>query len=318
MLQLHEGETITTFFLIKEREIKQASNGSDYANFKLERNLEVIPARLWNITADQIDQLQRKAIVKVEGTVVNYREKLHLTIQRIRLATEADQINVSELISKKGVHREVLWHELRLMMEEIESETMRQIIKQLFSRKALRERLTTIPASKNYHHTYYAGLLDHIVHVTQSALQLLPLYPKINKSVVITTCLIHDLGKTEVFTDAVAPDYSTAGEFLGHITLSLELVQDAAREAGISRENDELLALKHCIASQYGEVSQGFGSTASPKTAEAIFFQHIKQMNATLQAFEMVQEKANEQWVYSPMLKRKLYTNMYDYGNKEG
>ncbi|MFC0473252.1 3'-5' exoribonuclease YhaM family protein [Halalkalibacter kiskunsagensis] len=318
MLQLQEGEMVTEFFLIKEREIKQASNGSDYANFLLERNLEVIPAKLWDITAEQKEKLKRKAIVKVEGSVLTYRGKLQLTIQRIRVATEEDQVNVSELISRKGVQREVLWHELRLMMEEVQSETLRAIMKQLFSRRILRERLTTIPASKSYHHTYYAGLLDHIVHVTQSALQLLPLYPKVSKDIVVTTCLVHDLGKTEVFTEAVAPEYSTTGELMGHIALGLELVYDAAKEAGIPSHNDELIGLKHCIASQFGEVSQGFGSTASPKTAEAIFFQHIKQMNTMLHAFEMVQERTTEAWTYSPMFKRKMYTKEHDHGNEEG
>ncbi len=317
-MQLQEGETITDFFLIKEREIKQASNGSDYANFMLERNLEVIPARLWDVTAEQKEKLTRKAIVKVEGSVLTYRGKLQLTIQRIRLATEEDQVNVSELISRKGVQREALWQELRFMMEEVQSETLRAIMKQLFSKRVLRERLTTIPASKSYHHTYYAGLLDHIVHVTQAALQLLPLYPKVNKDIVVTTCLVHDLGKTEVFTEAVAPEYSTTGELMGHITLGLELVHDAAKEAGISSHHDELIGLKHCIASQFGEVSQGFGSTASPKTAEAIFFQHVKQMNTMLHAFEIMQERTTETWTYSPMFKRRMYTKGNDHCSKEG
>ncbi|WP_227936598.1 3'-5' exoribonuclease YhaM family protein [Alkalihalobacillus deserti] len=309
MVQWQEGETITDFFLIKEREIKQASNGSEYANLTIERNLHVMLARLWDITIEQKQQFLRKSIVKVEGTVITYRGQLQLNINRIRLATEEDEVKVSELISREGVQREALWHELRLMMEEVQSKTLRSIIKSLFSEKTIRERLTTIPASKNYHHTYYAGLLDHIVHVTGCALQLLPLYPHVNRDVVLSTCLLHDLGKTELFTEAVAPDYTTAGEFIGHITLGLELLNDAAKEAGIPRSNVELLRVKHCIASQFGSVSEGFGSTVSPKTAEAIFFHHIKQMNTMLHALEMVQERSNEDWTYSPMFKRKMYTN---------
>jgi 3'-5' exoribonuclease len=318
LVQLQEGETVTDFFLIREREIKQASNGSDYANFMLERNLDVIPARLWDVTAEQKEKLKSKALVKVEGTVLVYRGRVQLSIQRIRLATEEDQVNVSELISRKGVQREALWHELRLMMEELQSETLRAIVKQLFSSRLLRERLTTIPASKSYHHTYYAGLLHHIVHVTQAALQLLPLYPKVNKDIVVATCLLHDLGKTEVFTEAVAPDYSTTGELMGHIILGLELVQNAAKEAGVPSHNDELIGLKHCIASQFGEVNQGFGSAVSPKTAEAIFFQHVKQMNTMLHAFEVMQERTTEAWTYSPMFKRRMYTKGNDHSSKEG
>ncbi|MFC0557937.1 CMP-binding protein [Halalkalibacter alkalisediminis] len=309
MVQWREGETITDFFLIREREIKLASNGSEYANLTIERNLHVMLARLWDITIEQKQQFVRKAIVKIEGTVITYRGQLQLTIHRIRLATGEDEVKVSELISREGVQREELWHELRLMMEEIESEALSSIIKTLYSQKTIRERVTTIPASKNYHHTYYAGLLDHIVHVTGCALQLLPLYPHVNRDVVLSTCLLHDLGKTELFTEAVAPDYTTAGEFMGPITLGLELIYDAAKEAGIPRTNVELMKVKHCIASQFGEVSQGYGSTVSPKTAEAIFFHHIKQMNTRLHALEIVQERSEEDWTYSPMFKRKMYTN---------
>ncbi|WP_235715308.1 3'-5' exoribonuclease YhaM family protein [Halalkalibacter wakoensis] len=317
MVRLQEGETITTFFVIKEREIKRAANGSEYANFSLQKNDQIIRAKLWDITDEQKGQFLRKAIVKVEGKVGAYRGKWQLTIHRIRLATEDDPITVGDLISKEGVQREELWQDLRYMMEEVTSKTLQSIIKQLYSQKELRERLTTIPASQHYHHTYYAGLLDHIVHVTQSAISLLPLYPNVNKNIVIATCLLHDLGKTETFTEAIAPEYSLEGEYMGHIALSLELVQDAAKEAGIERGNHELLAVKHCIASQYGDTSQGYGSTVSPKTAEAVFFQHIKQLNATLQALESVQEAAHETWTYSPMLKRKVYTNL-DKRSKEG
>jgi 3'-5' exoribonuclease len=304
-----EGETITDFFLIREREIKQASNGSEYANFTIERNLHVMLARLWDITIEQKKQFQRKSIVKIEGTVISYRGQQQLNINRIRLTTDEDEVKVSELISREGVQREVLWHELRLMMEEVQSLTLRSIIKHLFSQKTLRERLTTIPASKNYHHTYYAGLLDHIVQVSRCALQLLPLYPQVDRDIVLSVCLLHDLGKTELFTEAVAPDYTLAGEFMGHISLGLELIHDAAREAGISSSNVELMNVKHCIASQFGEVSQGFGSAVSPKTAEAIFFQHIKQMNTALHALEVMQERSKEEWTYSPMFKRKMYTS---------
>lgn len=308
-LDKKEGEMITDFFLIRERELKQATNGSDYANFLLERNLELVPARLWDVTAEQRSLFQRKSVVKIEGTMTSYRGQKQVNIQRIRLATDEDQVNVSELISRQGVIREELWHDLRIMMEEVQSEVLRAIIKQLYGQRPIRERLTTIPASKKDHHTYYAGLLDHIVQVTQSSYQLLPLYPTVNRDIVLTTCLLHDLGKTQVFTEAVAPDYTTSGELMGPVTLGLELVHDAAKEAGISSDNAELLALKHCIASQSGEVNQGFGSSVSPKTAEAIFFYHVKQMNIKLHAFEIMQERSQEPWTYSPMFKRKMYTH---------
>src|SRR5690606_35112358 len=96
---LEEGAQIKGFFLIKDREVKKASNGSLYANFILERNLEHIPARLWDITIEQEELLTRKAVIKVGGTVTSFRGQKQLNIHRIRLANEDDNVNVTELIS---------------------------------------------------------------------------------------------------------------------------------------------------------------------------------------------------------------------------
>lgn len=308
MSMWNEGEVIVDFFYIREREVKQASNGSDYATFQLERNLQRIPAILWDLTSEQAQQFERHVIVKIEATVGFYRGQKQLTIQRMRLATKEDQIKVADLLSRDGVDREELWQELRLYMEEIESDALRKVIKEIFGHKSFRDRFTTIPAAKMYHHAYYAGLLEHVVQLARSAWQLLEVYPYLNKDVVITTCLLHDIGKTKAFLDATAPELTTEGEFFGSVSLSLEMITEAALRAGLDFNNDELIAVKHCVASQLGEVSQGYGSTASPKTEEAIFFSFLKQMNTQLNNVSMLKEQSPEKWAFSPMLKRRMFT----------
>ncbi len=153
------------FYMIREREIKQAANGSLYANFTLQQQHNLLSARLWDITDDQQQKFVPKSVVKVEGAIETFRSKQMLTIKKIRLATEDDQINRTELISKPGLSREDLWHELRMMMDEIESPILQQLVKEIYSNRGIREKLTTYPAGKTYHHAYYAGLLEQIVEL---------------------------------------------------------------------------------------------------------------------------------------------------------
>lgn len=94
--------TVNGFYLIRDREIKQAANGSLYANFTLLKQHTILSARLWDITDDQQDKFVPKAIVKIEGKLETFRSKQQVTIQKIRLATEEDGINRTELVSKKG------------------------------------------------------------------------------------------------------------------------------------------------------------------------------------------------------------------------
>ncbi|MCK0471323.1 3'-5' exoribonuclease YhaM family protein [Halalkalibacter sp. APA_J-10(15)] len=304
----NEGEVIVHFFYIREREVKHAANGSDYATFVLERNLQRIQAILWDLTAEQAQQFERHAVVKVEATVGSYRGQKQLSIQRMRLVTKEDQVKVADLLSRDGVDREELWQELRLYMEEIQSDVLRTMIKTIFGQKSFRERFTTMPAAKMYHHAYYAGLLEHVVEITRSAWHLFQVYPNLNKDVVITTCLLHDIGKTKSFLDATAPELSTEGEFFGHVSVSLDMITQAAYSAGLDLDHSDITHVRHCIASQLGEVSQGFGSAASPKTEEAIFFSSLKHLNSQLNNMSMLKEQSVEDWTYSPLFKRRVYT----------
>ncbi|WP_156320978.1 hypothetical protein [Bacillus sp. JCM 19041] len=61
--------TVSGFYMIREREVKQAANGSLYANFVLQQQHTLLSARLWDITDEQQEKFVPKAVVKVEGNV---------------------------------------------------------------------------------------------------------------------------------------------------------------------------------------------------------------------------------------------------------
>jgi 3'-5' exoribonuclease len=301
-----EGDRFFGFLLIKELHRKVATNGSEYFDIVLGDASGIISAKLWDISEEQKATFSIKKIVKVDGIVSLYRQQKQLQIQRIRLSLPEDDIDIQTLIQKADVSREELWQELRMIIEEIQSPTLQKLVKTVLMVKETREALTTIPAGMKMHHSYYAGLLEHVVTLMQSALQLFPIYPQLNKDLIIATCLLHDIGKTIELSDPIAPEYTTEGELIGHIVLGIELINDAAKEAGISSRDEELLALKHCILSHHGDVDLGYGSAISGKLPEAIFFHYLDQIDAKLNAMELSFKGNSEEWVYSPMLRRKI------------
>jgi 3'-5' exoribonuclease len=301
-----EGDRLFGFLLIKELHRKVATNGSEYFDIVLADSSGAISAKLWDISEEQKETFSIKKIVKVDGIVSLYRHQKQLQIQRIRLSLPEDDIDIQTLIQKADVSREELWQELRMMIEEIQSPTLHKLVKTVLMVKETREALTTIPAGMKMHHSYYAGLLEHVVTLMQSALQLFPIYPQLNKDLIIATCLLHDIGKTIELSDPIAPEYTTEGELVGHIVLGIELINDAAKEAGISSRDEELLALKHCILSHHGDVDLGYGSAISGKLPEAIFFHYLDQIDAKLNAMKLSYKGNSEEWVYSPMLRRKI------------
>jgi 3'-5' exoribonuclease len=304
--EVNEGDRLIGFFLIKELQRKVAANGSEYFDILLSDSSGVISAKVWDITEEQKSTYDIKKIVKVDGLVNVFRNQKQLQIQRIRLSVDEDNVDIHTLVQRPDVSREQLWQELRMMIEEIESPVLTKLIKTVLVSKEIRDLLTTVPAGMKMHHAYYAGLLEHIVTLMHSATQLFPVYPNLNKDLVIATCLFHDIGKTREFSDPISPEYTTEGELVGHIVLGIEIINDAAREAGISPHDKELLALKHCILSHHGDVDLGYGSAISGKLPEAIFFHYLDQIDAKLNAMRMVSQSSDEKWVYSPMLRRKI------------
>lgn len=302
----YEGDRLIGFFLIKDLQQKVATNNSEYFDLVLMDRSGAITAKLWDITEEQKETFSIKKIVKVDGIVSLFRNQKQLQVQRIRLAIPEDNVDIQDLIQKPDVSREELWQELRMMIEDIQSPTLNKLVKTILLSKETRDALTTLPGGMKMHHAYYAGLLEHIVTLMQSAIQLFPIYPELNKDLVIATCLLHDIGKIKELSDPITPEYTTEGELVGHIVLGIELLNDAAKEIGISNHDDEFLALKHCILSHHGDVDLGYGSAVSGKLPEAIFFHYLDQIDAKLNAIKFSFRGNKEEWVYSPMLRRKI------------
>ncbi|MCD8501900.1 MAG: HD domain-containing protein [Bacillaceae bacterium] len=270
-----------------------------------------ISAKLWDITEQHEEGYEIKKIVKVDGIVTVYRSQKQLQIQRIRLSIPEDNIKLEDVIQSVKVPREDLWQELRMFIQDIESITLSKIVKKILGTKEIRDCLTTIPAAKKMHHAYYGGLLEHIVTLMHTATSLIHIYPHLNKDLIIATCLLHDIGKTRELADAISPQYTTEGELIGHLVLGVEMINEAAASNGISSDDREILALKHCILSHHGDVDLGYGSAVSGKLPEAIFFHYLDQIDAKLNGMQMIKQESEDEWVYSPMLKRKIYNQKW-------
>lgn len=305
-----EGERLVTFCLVKSREIGVASNQSEYMNLELGDSSGSITAKIWDVTEELKTSIQVKEIVKIDAQVQSYRGKKQLIISRIRPATPSDEVAIESLVPASSYSLDDLWGQLQAAVDELKSETLRAVIIEILSREELKSRLISFPAGVKMHHNYYSGLLEHIVSLLEAAKRLLPLYPQVDHDVLLSTCILHDIGKLYELTDPFAPDYSTPGQLIGHLVMGVDLVSDACRVLNIAGDDPEVLHLKHCILSHHGDTEFGWGSAVSGKTPTAIMFHYLDQidskMNATGQTLAQA-ESAEEEWIYAPALRRKIW-----------
>ncbi|NLT71277.1 MAG: HD domain-containing protein [Verrucomicrobiaceae bacterium] len=162
-------------------------------------------------------------------------------------------------------------------------------------------------AARDYHHARRGGLVEHVSQMMRSAIQICEAYPMLNRDLLVTGVLFHDVGKLWENVYAVngfSMPYSEMSELLGHIPLGMEIVnkfwreihEDEALSAGwkeLQPESDRVrLHLLHLIVAHHGELA--FGSPVVPKTPEAQALHYIDNLDAKMEMFDRGYQVANE------------------------
>ena len=133
------------------------------------------------------------------------------------------------------------------------------------------------PCTRAGHHAYLGGLLEHTVAVGTLALETCTLHPRLEHDLLVTAALVHDLGKTREFTYGAEIGLSDEGRLLGHVTLGLRLLEDAAR--AVDLDDVRWLALAHCVLTHHGAdtaTGRRFGS------AEALALYRLNALDASV------------------------------------
>jgi 3'-5' exoribonuclease len=135
------------------------------------------------------------------------------------------------------------------------------------------------PAAKIMHHAYLGGLLEHTVSVTRLLGRICEHYPRLDRDLLVTGAILHDIGKLEEFSYDLQLDYTDAGRLLGHVVLGVQRVQEKISKIK-GFPSDLSLALQHLIISHHGEYD--FGSPKRPKILEAFALHYADDLDAKM------------------------------------
>jgi 3'-5' exoribonuclease len=302
---LCDGESVQDTYLLLEKEMRQATQGP-YLHLLLCDKTGRIQGRLWDATRKLFDAIPAEGLVQVSAHVRSYRNQLQFNVSRIAPApTPAD---LSDYLPHTTHDIQALWKTLRAAFGTIKTPALRRLLDTILDDESIASRLRSVPAATTHHHAWVGGLLEHNVSLLRLAEVILPLYPGLDRDLLLAGILLHDLGKIEELAVGGGFRYTDSGKLVGHIGLGLAILERKAKEIGDVPQNI-LDQLRHLIASHHGQ--REWGALCVPATREAIALHYLDNLDAKLSAAAAILEESADlpgNWTeYVKTFDRSLY-----------
>lgn len=280
---LREGEKVSDIYLCKYRQAAVTKNGKAYENVLLQDRTGVIDGKIWDPESQGIDDFAALDYVDVVGDVTNFQGALQLNIKRVRRARTGEYTPEDYLpVSERDI--EEMYGELMGYAAQIENEYLKRLTDLYFrENEGFVKAFKFHSAAKSVHHGFVGGLLEHTLGVVKLCDYYVKQYPVLNRDLLFTAALFHDVGKMREISTFPENDYTDDGQLLGHIYMGAELVGATARR--IQGFPKKLLSeLMHCILAHHGELE--YGSPKKPALAEALALNFADNTDAKMQTFK--------------------------------
>jgi 3'-5' exoribonuclease len=293
-------------FVLSEKILSQKRDGHNFLNVTLSDKTGTLKGVVW----DNVDQtaagITSGDFAHVNGSVSEYRGTLQVVIKKMG-PISPDRIDPSDFLPQTSRDIEGMFERLIKITETIKTDYLKALIDAFFKDKEFVNKFKTAPAAKKMHHAYIGGLLEHTLSMVSLADKIAGHYSGIDRDLLLSGTILHDIGKIDEFEYQLKIDYSDKGRLLNHIVIGLKMVDD--KLSGIEHfPEDQMLLLKHLIVSHHG--TREFGSPEPPKTIEAVLLNYIDEIDSKVSGIRdfIASEDPEETWTsYHRLLERHFY-----------
>lgn len=274
-----EGLHTSDVYLCKNKQIAVTKNGKEYGNLILQDKTGTIDGKIWDLHSPGVGSFDTMDYVQVEADVTLFQGAFQLNIKRIRKAAEGEYVEADYLpVSKKDIDQ--MYQELMGFVKSIKNPYLSQLAISFFGDEKFAGAFRFHSAAKTVHHGFVGGLLEHTLSVTKLCDYYASYYPLLNRDLLITAAMFHDIGKTKELSRFPENDYTDDGQLLGHIIIGTEMISERIRRipnfpAKLASE------LKHCILAHHGELE--YGSPKKPALLEALALNFADNTDAKMQ-----------------------------------
>jgi 3'-5' exoribonuclease len=309
--QLADGDNVDDVFLVVDKQLRANRNGNLYIQLDLGDRSGTINARMWNAGEPLYKSFDPGDFLQVKGKVQLFQGSLQLIANTLE-KHDANRVELTDFLPHTKQDISKLLERLKAAVRKVSDPHLRALAETYFIDDAFMRAFARCPAGVKVHHAYVGGLLEHVVTMMDVAERVLPVYPEVNRDLVVMGVFLHDTGKVRELSFARTFAYSDEGQLLGHLTIGIEMLADKARQVpdltGEPFPPELLLRLKHLILSHHG--APEFGSPKIPMTPEAVALHAIDLMDSRIHIAvrEIAEDRGDSAWTpYNAAMGRRLY-----------
>ncbi|MBD1399205.1 HD domain-containing protein [Pelovirga terrestris] len=288
--QIKERDRVSSIFLVRDKITAMAKNGKPYMTLKLMDSTGEVEAKVW----DRIDELSSHFdaddFIRIEAKASVYMGKMQLIVQQLDKVAD-DAVDIGDFLPVSSRSAEEMRNELDQLLDSLENPYIRDLLRSFFDDPRFYRLYSRAPAAKSMHHTYIGGLLEHSLAVAALALDVAKRYPQVDRDLLISGAMLHDVGKVQELSFDRSFGYTDEGKLLGHIVMGVQMIEDHVRAIpGFPVELS--MMIKHLLLSHHGQYD--FGSPKRPKFLEAVILNFIDDLDSKINAVQLHVEKEQQ------------------------
>lgn len=315
------NNVVSGSYLILENQLRTAKNGSSYLAMKIGDQTGEMSVKVWDADSELFQLMEAGKVIEIKNIQPRvYKEQIQLewdgkNTSVFRLIPESE-VDYSKFLPRSPGNLTAYWDFIFEQYSLIENDYLKRILASFLENIAFKTKFTIVPAALKRHHAYVGGLLEHTAGVTALCKAAADYYPLINRDLLLTGAILHDVGKVKTYKLEKTIEGTNEGKLIGHLILGVQMVEEViSKEFG---EGDQELrqlknSLLHLLVSHHGIME--WGSPIEPLTIEACILHHADNMDAQVQKFLTLirdQNKENEWTPYDPGLGKSIFLgNLY-------
>lgn len=268
---LRAGDEVRGVYACVRKDRLKTRTGSPYLALELRDRTGSVQARAFRDADALAGRFERGDLVTVVGRVERFRDDLVVEVSDIRRAQEGggpgDELAAESFLPVAYRDLDELDGFLEHLVSEVYDPGYRALLDSLLADTELRAAFRRTPCTRNGHHAYLGGLLEHTVAVATLARELCDLHRRLNSDLLLSAAIVHDLGRTREFTYGAEIGLTDEGRLLGHLTLGQQLLNQRFERlgGGSGLDDGRRLALLHCVLAHHGPAGVPGGRFGSPE-----------------------------------------------------